>query len=50
MLREKLETGWAIQGKAMTGELGLTPQSVTTRTLARYRRKVRSNQRRLAAR
>jgi hypothetical protein len=50
MLREKFEAGWAIQGKAMTGALGVTPHSATTRTLAHYRKKVRSNQRRLAAR
>lgn len=50
MLREKFETVWAIQGKAMMGALGLTPYSATTRTLAHYRRKVRSNQRRLRAR
>jgi hypothetical protein len=50
MLREKVEAGWAIQGKAMTGALGVTPHSATTRSLAHYRKKVRSNQRRLAAR
>ena len=49
MFREKFEAGWAIQGKAMTGALGLTPQSATTRTLAHYRAKVRSNRRRLHA-
>jgi hypothetical protein len=49
MFREKFEAGWAIQGKAITGELGLTPQSAATRTLAHYRGKVRSNRRRLHA-
>jgi hypothetical protein len=47
MLVEKVEAGWTIQGKALTGALGLTPHGVTTRTLAHYRRKVRSNKRRL---
>jgi hypothetical protein len=50
MFVEKIEAGWAIQGKALTGALGLTPHSATMRTLAHYRRKVRSNQRRLAER
>jgi hypothetical protein len=49
MVREKVEAGWAIQQKAMTGALGLTPHGATTRTLAHLRRKVRSNRRRLAA-
>jgi hypothetical protein len=47
MFAEKIEAGWALQGKAMTGRLGPTPYGATTRTLAHYRRKVRSNQRRL---
>ncbi len=49
MFREKFEAGWVIQGKAMTGALGLTPQSATSLTLAHYRAKVRSNRRRLHA-
>jgi hypothetical protein len=49
MFVEKIEAGWALQGKAMSGRLGLTAYGATTRTLAHYRRKVRSNQRRLAA-
>ena len=48
MFVEKIEAGWAIQGKALTGALGLTAHGATARTLAHYRRKVRSNQRRLA--
>ena len=47
MIIEKIETGWALQAKALSGALGLTPQSVTTRTLAHYRRTVRLNRRRL---
>jgi hypothetical protein len=50
MFVEKIEAGWAIQGKALTGAFGLTPHGTTMRTLAHYRRKVRSNQRRLAER
>lgn len=48
MFREKFEAGWTIQGKVLTGALGQTLQTATARTLAHYRRKVRSNQRRLA--
>ncbi len=47
MILEKIEAGWALQAKALSGALGHTPRSVTTRTLARYRRKVRLNRRRL---
>jgi hypothetical protein len=48
MFMEKIESGWTLQGKAMTGGLGRTAYDATTRTLAHYRRKVRSNQRRLS--
>jgi hypothetical protein len=48
MFMEKIEAGWTLQGKAMTGGLGLTAYDATTRTLAHYGRKVRSNQRRLS--
>jgi hypothetical protein len=48
MITEKLEAGWDLQTKALTGALGLTPQIAASRTLAHYRRKVRSNHRRLA--
>jgi hypothetical protein len=41
MFMEKVESGWALQGKAMTGGLGLNAYAATTRTLAHYRRKVR---------
>ncbi len=47
MILEKIEVGWALQAKALSGALGLTPHSVTIRTLAYYRRKVRLNRRRL---
>jgi hypothetical protein len=48
MLREKSEAGWTIQGRVLTGSLGRSLHTATARTLAHYRRKVRSNQRRLA--
>jgi len=48
MVREKIDAGLELQRKALQGELGLTAQSVTAKTLAHYRRKVRTNQHRLA--
>jgi hypothetical protein len=48
MISEKIEAGWALQGKALSGALGLTAHRATARTLVHYRRKVRANQRRLA--
>jgi hypothetical protein len=48
MFMEKIETGWTLQGEAMTGGLGLTAYDATTRTLAHYDGKIRSNQRRLS--
>ena len=47
MVAEKVETAWALQTAALTGGLGFTPAQATARTIARYRRKVRANQRRL---
>ncbi len=48
MINEKIEAGWNLQGKALSGMLGLTTYRATARTLLHYRRKVRANQRRLA--
>jgi hypothetical protein len=48
MINEKIQAGWALQGKALSGALGLTAHRATARTLVHYRRKVRANQRRLA--
>jgi hypothetical protein len=48
MIREKLEAGWYLQTKALTGALGVTPHRMMSGTLAHYRRKVRLNHRRLA--
>lgn len=49
MINEKIEAGWALQAKALSGSaLGLTAHRATAGTLAYYRRKVRANQRRLA--
>ncbi len=47
MVNEKIEAGLALQTLALTGRLGRTPHSATTKTLAHYRRKVRANKRRL---
>lgn len=48
MISEKIEAGWDLQVKAMTGGLGATPASAAAKTLAHYRRKVRANRRRLS--
>jgi len=47
MFREKVESGWTLQGKALTGALGITAHGAMARTLAHYRRRVRSNHHRL---
>jgi hypothetical protein len=47
MVNEKVDAALQLQARALTGGLGGTPQSATGRTLAHYRRKVRSNRRRL---
>jgi hypothetical protein len=48
MISEKIEAAAALQRLALSGGLGLTARSGTSRTLAHYRRKVRANRRRLA--
>jgi hypothetical protein len=48
MFREKIQAGWTVQGKLLTGALGPRCRGRWRTTLAHYRRKVRSNQRRLA--
>ncbi len=47
MIEEKLRAGLEWQTLALTGGLGITPQSATAKTLSHYRRKVRANKRRL---
>jgi hypothetical protein len=47
MASEKIDAGLTLQALALTGGLGLTANSATTKTLAHYRRKVRANRRRL---
>ena len=47
MVSEKIDAGLTLQALALTGGLGLTPNSAATKTLAHYRRKVRANRRRL---
>jgi hypothetical protein len=48
MVSEKVQAAIDLQAKAMTGRLGLTPETAASRTLAHYRREVRANRRRLA--
>ncbi|MBU1378683.1 MAG: hypothetical protein KKE02_02785 [Alphaproteobacteria bacterium] len=48
MVREKIDAAITLHGLALTGGLGVTPASVSARTLAHYRRKVSANRRRLS--
>lgn len=50
MVSEKVDAALALQTLAFTGALGLTAPRIASNTLAHYRRKVRSNRRRLAKR
>jgi len=47
MVSEKIDAAFALQKRAMTGDLGATPVGVSARTLAHYQRKVSANRRRL---
>jgi len=47
MSNEKIEAGLDLHASAMTGRLGLSAQSIASKTLVHYRRKVRANRRRL---
>ena len=47
MVSEKIAAAMSLQTLALTGGLGPTPASAASRTLTHYRRKVRSNRRRL---
>jgi hypothetical protein len=48
MVAEKIEAALSLQTLALTGGLGMTPQSAARKSLAHYRRRVRANRRRLA--
>ena len=48
MVSEKIEASLALQGKALSGDLGTTALSAAAKTLDHYRQKVRANQTRLA--
>jgi hypothetical protein len=50
MVDEKIEAGLALQGKAMTGQLGPTAHGAASKVIAHYRRKVKANRRRLTGR
>lgn len=47
MVSEKIDAAMELQGMALTGSLGHTPQSISRKTLTHYHRKVRANRRRL---
>jgi hypothetical protein len=47
MVGEKVEAAFAVQALAMTGAFGLTAPRIASGAIAHYRRKVRSNRRRL---
>ncbi len=49
MIGEKIEALGALQVKAMSGAMGMTPVSATRTAVRHYRRKVRANQRRLTS-
>ncbi|MDY0871500.1 hypothetical protein [Dongia rigui] len=48
MVREKMEALSALQTRALTGWMGLSPQLTPRATVAHVRRKVRANQKRLS--
>ncbi len=48
MVSEKIEASVALQGKALSGGLGITALSAAAHTLEHYRAKARANQIRLA--
>ena len=43
MVSEKIEASLALQGKALSGDLGTTALSAAAKTLDHYRQKVRAN-------
>jgi len=47
MVNEKIDAALALQKQALTGALGLSPATMSARTLAHYQRKVSANRRRL---
>jgi hypothetical protein len=50
MVNEKIESGLALQAKAMSGGLGPTAHGAASRVITHYRRKVKANRRRLTRR
>jgi hypothetical protein len=48
MVAEKIDAGLELHAKALSGGLGLNAPGMAAKTLTHYRRKVRSNRRRLA--
>jgi len=50
MIEEKLESAALLQWRAMTGDLGRSPQAMASASLRHYRGKVSANRRRLSKR
>ena len=48
MISEKIAAGIELQALAAMGGLGVTPHGAARKTIAHYRREVRSNRRRLS--
>jgi hypothetical protein len=48
MVNEKIRAAVSLQSAALTGDLGLTARGAAAKVVARTRRKVRANRRRLA--
>jgi hypothetical protein len=48
MVAEKIDAGFELQAKALSGALGFSAPVMAANTLSHYRQKVRANRRRLA--
>jgi hypothetical protein len=48
MVREKVDAAAVLQGRALAGRLGASPQAASAAVISHYRRRVRANRRRLA--
>jgi hypothetical protein len=46
MVHEKIEAGFDLHARAISGGLGSTPAAATSRVISHYRRKVKANRRR----
>jgi hypothetical protein len=48
MISEKVASLMALQARAISGDLGITPQDAAAKTVSHFRKTVRANRRRLA--